>query len=112
MWKGAIIKNAVFNGKNYSHFGIHGSFASLYGPYEEKDIVVLKLFVHEDQSLPKKSKNPNKPDYWGYWDFERKSLTLVYPAYFLLDMCFPSGIKACEERNQGKAYRLKVEKHE
>jgi hypothetical protein len=112
MWEGKIIRTAVFNGKNYAHFGIHEKTAFLYGSYKKEDIIALELSVHEDQSPPKETKNPNEPDYWGYWDFDRKSLTLIYPAYFLLDMCFPNGIRTCEEIKQGKAYRLKVENNE
>jgi len=33
---------------------------------------------------------------------------MIYTARFLLDMCFPSGIKKIEESGQGKAYRLEI----
>jgi len=44
----------------------------------------------------------------GYYDFERKSMSMIYPQYFLLNMCFPAGLKIAEDRGEGKTYRLIV----
>ena len=45
----------------------------------------------------------NENDYRGKDDF-----IMIYAQRFLLDMCFPYGIKATEEKGQGKAYRLEI----
>jgi hypothetical protein len=33
---------------------------------------------------------------------------MIQPKRFMLDMCFPCGIKAAEEARDGKAYRLNI----
>lgn len=98
--------NATLNkeGNFYEHFGIHESLVNLYGNKPE-DIVELHMKISEDQSIPKKDNN-NIPDYWGWYDYEKKEFTLIYAKRFLLDICFPYGIKAYEKNNRGKAYRL------
>jgi hypothetical protein len=97
---------AVFNGKNYEHFGIHPTLASLYGDKPE-DIVEVKLKISIDQKIPEND-NTMTPDYWGWYDFKKKNFTMIYAKRFLLEMCFPYGIKASEDKKQGKAYRLEI----
>lgn len=102
---------AILNKKGYyHHFGIHEKTCCLYGDKPE-DIVEVEFRVSADQSLPDED-NKEKlmtPDYWGWYDEERKEFTMmIYAKRFLLNMCFPSGIKACEEAGQGKAYRLEI----
>ena len=98
---------AVWKEKCYTHFGIHPMIASLYGD-DPKDIINVKIEISKDQKKP----NPEGPyvgaDYWGWYDFEKKKFTMIYAQYFLLNMCFPYGLKTEEERNIGKAYRLLV----
>lgn len=91
-------------------FGVHHKFASLYG-VDKKDIVEIELDIHEDQ-IPDcdNTGKVNEADYWGWFDNEQQKFTLIWPKYFLLNMCFTYGIKAAEEVNHGKAYRLKIVK--
>ena len=93
---------------HYKSFGVHPNFAELYG-VKESEIVEIELEIHEDQTPD--SDNTGKvmeADYWGWFDKDRQKFTLIWPKYFLLNMCFPSGIKGAEGANQGKAYRLKI----
>ena len=94
------------NGKFYEHFGIHNVLASLYGNKPE-DIVKLEMHISEDQTIPPSDQSMN-PDYWGWYDFEEQKFTMIYAKRFLLEMCFPYGIKAEEEKNRGKSYRLLI----
>jgi hypothetical protein len=96
--------------QRYRHFGIMPSLVSLYGVKVE-DILNVEMSVADDQTLPpsiQNDPNANEADYWGWWDFKQESFTMIYGKRFLLDMCFPAGIKATEEAGQGKAYRLNV----
>lgn len=99
-------KTAVFNKDHYRHFGIHKSTASLYGD-NVKDIETLILGLSENQKVPSHDTS-SQADYWGWFDENKQDFTMIYPKYFLLDMCFPSGIKGSEEAGQGKAYRLEI----
>lgn len=101
---------AVFNGEYFEHFGIREVTASLYGKKKE-EILEVKLTISEDQSIPPPPQNDPAvltSDYWGWWDNEDKAFTMIYQKRFLLDMCFPYGIEASEEKGKGKAYRLEV----
>jgi hypothetical protein len=65
----------------------------------------------------RKVEGDEKPDGWGWWDFENgptdggrePCFEFVWPAKFLLDMCFPAGTKGEEERGRGTAVPIKVE---
>lgn len=90
---------------HYKHFNIHPITANLFGNKVE-DIVTIFLKISEDQEI-RKYINGDKADYWGWLDFKEKRLSMIYPQRFLLDMCFPHGIKTAEEHGKyGKAYRL------
>jgi hypothetical protein len=91
-----ITTTAIFNGKYFEHFGIAPLTASLYG-HDASEIVNVELIVHEDQSRNETNFQSMEPDYWGWLDTRRDEFTMIYPKYFLLNMCFPSGIKATEE---------------
>jgi predicted SPOUT superfamily RNA methylase MTH1 len=100
---------AVFNGKHYAYFGIHPKTAFLYGDKpEDIETITIKISDNQTPVPPNSEKDSSKPDYWGYYDNESRKFTHIYPAYFLLNMCFPYGIKAEEDRNFGKAYRLEI----
>jgi hypothetical protein len=106
--KNEYLHTAVIEDNKFTHFGIHPISASLYG-HEESEIVSVVLEVHEDQTpVTIKAQELKAVDYWGWFDKERKAFTMIYQQYFLLDMCFPYGIKAEEDRDFGKAYRLRV----
>jgi hypothetical protein len=98
---------AIFNDKNFEHFGIHSMTAVLYG-HKASEIREVELAIAEDQSRPQANDLNMEADYWGWWDEQRQAFTMIYAKYFLLNMCFPSGIKASEAAEQGRAYRLHV----
>ena len=110
-----IHKTAVFNGKNFEHFGIRPITASVYGN-KVSDIVEVELSIADNQDIPPSPQDDpkiNEPDYWGWWDNEKQDFTMIYAKRFLLDMCFPVGIEATEKHYkgktwEGKAYRLNV----
>jgi hypothetical protein len=93
----------------YDSFGINDVSALLYG-YTESDIINVKLRVSQNQTIPSfEEQQKNKDaDYWGWYDNEENKFTLIWHQRFLLDMCFPYGMKVEELRNRGKAYRLEV----
>ena len=93
------------NGNCYHHFGIRESLASLYGD-NPKDIKELTMKVSNNQSIVDEINT--KPDYWGWYDNKKEIFTMIYSKRFLLEMCFPYGIKSSEETNHGKAYRLEI----
>jgi len=93
---------------NYRHFGIHKMTASLYGDKVE-DIIKVKFEIHNDQSLPNEKEKYAEPDYWGWIDTGKDEFSMmIYQQRFLLNMCFPAGIKGSEEAGHGKAYRLRI----
>lgn len=103
--KEPIIKSAVFKDGTLKHFGISQLSASLYGDKIE-DIISVKFRLANEQGIPKEI--TYSPDYWGWYCFERRDFSLVWPSFMSLDLCFPSGIKGAEEAGKGKAYRLEV----
>ena len=99
---------AVWDEKCYHHFGIHPNLISLYGDKVE-DIETITMRISDDQSVPESKQKQEEVDYWGWYDNEDKRFTnMIYSAYFILEICFPAGIKATEESGRGKAYRLEV----
>lgn len=96
----------------YRHFGIHPKSAPLYGDNPD-DIDLLVMKISDDQSIPKPNAEYKEADYWVWYDldtFVRKEgfSQMLYAQRFLLDMCFPAGIKGTEEAGQGKAYRVEI----
>lgn len=98
----AVLTNEIFN-----HFGIHPSTTQLYGDRVE-DILDVELTLGLDQERPLPNSECWEPDYWGWFDYNKNEFTMVYAQYFLLNMCFPSGIKIAEQCGRGEAYRLNV----
>ena len=105
-------KTAVLSGDVYRHFGIHPNTVSVYGDKVE-DIVVVVMKISEDQSIPEPNSKPDKPDYWVWYDEDtiltkRGFSNMLYAQRFLLNMCFPAGIKGSEDAGRGKAYRVEI----
>lgn len=46
--------------------------------------------------------------YWGWWDIERQEWCFVFPSRFQVDMCFPYGAKAEEDRGRGKLLPVNI----
>lgn len=93
-------------GDFYQHFDIHPKLASIYGDKPE-DIVGIIMKISDNQEIPPHDKSMNV-DYWGWYDNRTEKFSMIYAKHFLLEMCFPYGIKASEEKEQGKAYRLEI----
>lgn len=100
---------AVYNGKYFEHFSINEITAALYG-HKVDEIVEVELIMDEDQTKPLSNDTSISIDYWGWFDNRQNKFTIIYAKYFLLNMCFPYGIKGSEEANEGKSYRLIVNK--
>lgn len=97
------------NGRFYEHFGIFPQIVSLYGNRVE-DIVEIEFKISTDQTKPEANNNNMNPDYWGWYDNDKQAFSMmIFAQYFLLNMCFPYGIKASEEHGEGKAYRLEIQ---
>lgn len=47
---------------------------------------------------------------WAWWDASEHAHTIVYQDEYLVEMCFPYGSKAEEERGRGKVVRVRVER--
>lgn len=111
----AYKSTAIFKNEMYQHFGIHPVTCSLYG-HSSEEIVDIEILIAQNQVRDKEVERgqmkSKEADYWGWFDSKKKVFTMIYPQYFLLDMCFPSGIKSTEEFGEGKAYRLIVSKLE
>ena len=99
--------NAVFKNGHYYHFGILELTASVYGDKVE-EIEVVTISISDNQNPVKPNEDTMEADYWGYYDYKKKNMSMIYPQYFLLNMCFPAGLKISEDRGEGKAYRLIV----
>lgn len=103
----SFTSSAVWNGRHYHHFGIHIQTCALYGN-KESEIVQLTLSIASNHVHPELNEKDLSPDYWGWFDFSQNRFTMIYPKFFLLNMCFPSGIQSSEDAGQGKAYRLTI----
>ena len=90
-------------GDFFTDFGIHKDHAHIWGVKGE-DVLEVKMRVSENQSPP----DWNAQEYWGWYDFELKEFSLIFPNYKLLFVCFPYGIKSAEDCGKGKAYRLEI----
>lgn len=104
------IHTAVLKDKRYTHFGVNKHNACLYGDKLE-DIVQVEVSIADDQKIPpapQNDPNVNDPDYWAWWDNKEQRFSIIWAKHFLLEMCFPYGIKAEEDRDFGKAYRVNV----
>lgn len=103
---------AILEDGRYQHFGIHPMTCNLFG-HKKEEIVELSFQIHEDQTKLnfEVERDSKDADYWGWFDQEKTpptfSSSLIYPKYFLLNICFPYGIQGSEDKNQGKAYRIK-----
>lgn len=53
----------------------------------------------------------NKPGgFWGWWELDENRFTLVWPSRVQLEICFPYGYKAEEDRGRGKFMPVEVKK--
>lgn len=50
---------------------------------------------------------PTEDSYYG-WSDDYDEICLVYPVFFLMNMCFPYGAKADESHGRGRIIRVNV----
>lgn len=48
-------------------------------------------------------------DYWAWWSAADQTFKFVWPARFLVEMCFTYGSQAETERGRGRICRVRVE---
>jgi hypothetical protein len=90
----------VPGGIMYDHFFPNTLCVRMCGEYE-----ILKVQVTADPD-PAAVKKDN---YWGYWDNEKETFTMVYYSRIRLNMCFPYGPEVYEQRGEGICVPVKVE---
>ena len=65
------------------------------------EIYQLRFTISED----KKITDRKAIEYWG-WKDDSGKISMIFPAYFLFDMCFPEGAKKTEEDGDGERVKL------
>lgn len=97
---------AVEKNNTLYHFGIHSKTAMLWGNTPDQ-IVDVEFKISRDQ---KREDRKGEVDYWGWYDEKegKFSVTMIFPSYLQLFICFPFGIDKAEEAGQGMAYRLDI----
>lgn len=73
---------------------------SLCGPGE---VIVVRVTILDEADA-------TEEDYWGWLSDRETRPSMIFPKWFLLNMCFPAGAKKTEAAGQGKILRLRVEK--
>jgi len=47
-------------------------------------------------------------EYWGWFDFKRNHVSMIFKHFISLQVCFPYGIEIEEKMNKGIRKRLKI----
>lgn len=68
------------------------------------EIYELTFIIMDDKEI---SKEQNTVEYWG-WLTDDNRVSMVFPAYFLFNMCFPNGAKKTEEFGDGERVKLEL----
>lgn len=69
--------------------------------YDDHEKPVLKVLVKESKE--------EKGSYWGWWDNSEKAFSIVLHDKSLIEICFPYGSKAEEERGNGHLLPVSIE---
>jgi hypothetical protein len=83
----------------HPYIDIYGSETQVYVCDFNKENPIIKVTVIEDQN----------GNYWAWWDNEDQAFCMVWQSHAQLEVCFPYGINAAEERGRGEACRVRVE---
>jgi len=109
-----VLKNNTFFAlKDSNEKGTH--YKNFYSNIKGTQMCMGKsepIFKIEVKISENQEKDVDPIEYWGWIDNEDNYISLIYPQYFLLSMCFPYGIEATEKKGQGKAIKLKLTKIE
>lgn len=84
------------SGKLVHFYKASGILTSVCGARPED---VVKVRVHEDP----------EGDYWAWAPSDMPGFHMIQTAEYLLNMCFPYGIKAAVKAGDGRQVRLRVE---
>lgn len=75
-------------------------------------IIQVKMCIEPGVPIYKidvmKTNHPTEDSYWA-WQDPDGYISLVYYAYFLVDMCFPDGAAAEERAKRGLVIRVDIE---
>ena len=100
---------------NTKYYGRKISIKSSTGKREvfmdiNKDLRTTKQFSKYIYELTFKEATESKPDnYWGWKNSGEEDYRLIHPLKSGIEICFPSGTKAEEERGRGKLVELVLE---
>jgi len=61
---------------------------------------IVEVEVSQGQDMP--------DSYWAWWDIAGQRWTMVFPNKKLVEICFPYGSKAEEDRGRGKLLPVKI----
>jgi len=67
---------------------------------DRRPFPILEVVVEEGTDTP--------DSYWGWWDSERQAFNIVFARKLLVEICFPYGSKAEEDRGRGKLLPVNV----
>lgn len=83
-----------------------------YLSYFFSHVVQVKMCMDSRRPLPiyetEVSAGDDPNGYWGWWDAERQEFCFVFVKRLLVEVCFPYGSKAEEERGRGKLMPVRV----
>lgn len=77
----------------YAHLFTHKQAVGMCGSEP-----IIRVSVEEDQ----------KGDYFGWEYSDKKNFSMIYPSIKLVEICFPYGTKAEEEKGRGRVVKLKI----
>jgi len=100
--------DSTTKGKMFFHFFHHPKSVKMCQDSREPH-PIFKVEVSENAD-PNAGQNIGGPSgsYWGWWNSEDNSFHFVFPSRLQVDMCFPYGAKAEEERGRGKMMPVNV----
>lgn len=77
---------------------------------EVSNIVQLTVVEHHDQTQPafEEARRLKEADYWGFKYESKDHFEMIQSSLIFLDICFTYGLKAAEDKGNGKAYRLLI----
>jgi hypothetical protein len=90
-------------GEFFTSIGLNINHKYAWGIKDDEPIYDITFDIDDDQSEHKQG-----IDYWGWLDYDKKRITMIWPSWIQFSACFPYGIDVSEKSGQGKAYRLKI----
>ena len=98
--------NLIFYGhKRQTNDGLPYFDAIYSSPFGTKLCGDGEIYELTFEILKDKEKDKAPIEYWGWLDLDNR-ISMVFPKYFLFNMCFPGGAKKAEELEEGKRVKL------